>query len=375
MQKRLVEIAAHVISRSTAQHPADAVLRDELKRTGQLARVDSREISRAVFTYYRWLGWLDHRVPTVDRLAEAMRLNEHFRAQPGAFANEELLVKTVPSWVRRQMDVSPAWVRSLQTEPRLWLRARFGQGKALAEQLGECWGGEGILGDAICYEGSEDLFRTTEFHNGAFELQDINSQVVGLLCGPRPGEIWWDACAGEGGKLLHLSDLMQNKGLIWASDRADWRLKKLKRRAARAKAFNFRVAMWNGGGKLPTKTKFDGVLVDAPCSGLGTWQRNPHARWTVTPEDVRELGEVQKQLLANAASGVKPGGKLIYSVCTLTKTETNEVADEFGTQFSHFKPLMLVNPFSEKEDAAQFLFWPQETGGNGMFVAAWERIE
>ncbi|MGC8000561.1 hypothetical protein ACP3XN_24520, partial [Salmonella enterica] len=82
---------------------------------------------------------------------------------------------------------------------------------------------------------------------------------------------------------------MENSGLIWASDRAAWRLQKLKRRTARAKVFNYRVAMWDGGVKLPTKTKFDGVLVDAPCSGLGTWQRNPHARWTTTPGDVAEL--------------------------------------------------------------------------------------
>ena len=89
------------------------------------------------------------------------------------------------------------------------------------------------------YEGIEDLFRTEEFHAGEFELQDINSQIVSLVCAAKPGETWWDACAGEGGKTLHLSSLMENKGLIWSSDRAEWRLKNLKRRAARAKVFNF----------------------------------------------------------------------------------------------------------------------------------------
>jgi 16S rRNA (cytosine967-C5)-methyltransferase len=117
------------------------------------------------------------------------------------------------------------------------------------------------------------------------------------------------------------------------------------------------------------------VLVDAPCAGLGTWQRNPHARWTVTPDDVRELSEVQKQLLANVSPAVKPGGKLIYSVCTMTVAETNEVVAAFGKQFPQFKPLTLTNPFSAKETAAQLLFWPHETSGNGMFVAAWQRIE
>ena len=89
---------------------------------------------------------------------------------------------------------------------------------------------------------------------------------------------------------------MQGRGLLWASDRAAWRLKQLKLRAARAQCFNYRVAEWNGGAKLPTKTRFDGVLLDAPCSGLGTWQRNPHARWTVTPDDVRELAVKEKAI-------------------------------------------------------------------------------
>src|SRR6185295_12507460 len=139
---------------------------------------------------------------------------------------------------------------------------------AVAQRLGNCKRfGSGALADTLEYNGNNDLFRTPEFHEGEFELQDISSQAVGLICNPKPGETWWDACAGEGGKLLHLSGLMENKGLIWASDRAAWRLQKLKRRTARAKVFNYRSAPWNGEAKLPTKTKFDGVLLDAPCSG------------------------------------------------------------------------------------------------------------
>jgi 16S rRNA (cytosine967-C5)-methyltransferase len=204
-------------------------------------------------------------------------------------------------------------------------------------------------------------------------LQDISSQAVGLICNPQPGETWWDACAGEGGKLLHLSDLMENKGLIWASDRAEWRLKHLKRRAGRAKAFNYRAVLWNGGAKPPTKTKFNGVLVDAPCSGVGTWQRNPHARWTTTPNDVKELAEVQKQLLSNVVPSIKPGGKLIYAVCTLTKSETTEVAEHFEQQHPDFKALELPNPLNPKAPSSRIWIWPQESWGNGMFVSAWRR--
>ena len=165
---------------------------------------------------------------------------------------------------------------------------------------------------------------------------------------------------------------MANKGLIWASDRAEWRLKRLKRRTARAQAFNYRSALWDGGAKLPTKTQFNGVLVDAPCTGVGTWQRNPHARWTTTAKDVQELAELQKKLLEHAAKGVKAGGKLVYSVCTLTRAETQEVAASFEAKHPGFAPMDLARPSGEKE-SGQCWLWPQDWGGNGMFIAAWKR--
>jgi 16S rRNA (cytosine967-C5)-methyltransferase len=245
---------------------------------------------------------------------------------------------------------------------------------ALSHRMGEGLGVRVELADTLEYLGQTDLFRTPEFHAGEFEIQDLSSQLVSLLCEPKPDETWWDACAGEGGKTLHLSDLMGNKGLIWASDRAGWRLQKLKRRAARAKVFNYRSAPWEGGPKLPTKTNFDGVLLDAPCSGLGTWQRKPHARWTTTPADVRELSQLQSQLLARAVPAVKPGGKLIYAVCTVTRAETSEVARRFSERFPDFQPLPLVNPLQPNGAPTSTLWiWPQDSGGNGMFIAAWRK--
>ncbi|MGH7972811.1 MAG: RsmB/NOP family class I SAM-dependent RNA methyltransferase, partial [Limisphaerales bacterium] len=287
--------------------------------------------------------------------------------------DEDLVARAVPAWVKEEMEVSAEWARALQAEPKLWLRARPGQGRALARALGDCRAfGAGALADALEYLGRQDLFRTKEFHTGAFEVQDLSSQAVGLVCSPHPGETWWDACAGEGGKTLHLADLMQNQGLIWASDRAEWRLKILKRRAARARVFNYRSALWDGAVRLPTRTKFDGVLVDAPCSGIGTWQRNPQSRWTTGLKDVRELRRVQLQLLVRAAAAVKPGGKLIYAVCTLAGAETLNVAAAFQEQCPEFKPTLMNNPLVPGSAAGtQLWLRPQDFGGNGMFVAAW----
>jgi len=263
----------------------------------------------------------------------------------------------------------------LQTPPSLWLRARRGQGRELARLLEDCRPfGQGALADALKYRGHQDLFRTPAFHAGQFELQDLSSQAVGLICAPVPGQTWWDACAGEGGKLLHLSDLMENKGLIWASDSASWRLQKLKHRAARSRVFNYRSALWDGGPKLPTKTRFDGVLVDAPCSGIGTWQRNPHARWTVTADDIQELSALQTRLLCHAAPAVKPGGRLIYAVCTFARAETVGVAQAFQNQCPGFVPLPFADPLTSAGAPAPMLqYWPQDHAGAGMFIACWSR--
>lgn len=371
-----IQLTARVVAAAGREQPADAALREALGSRRLLTREQTRAVSRAVFTYFRWFGWLDRARPLPSQIRHALDLAHGFAERPESFSNEKLVDRCVPDWARAQIEVTPGWVRTLQSEPSLWLRARRGQGETLVAKLGAAKLESTRLPDAVIYKGEEDLFRRPEFHAGEFEIQDISSQAVGWLCDPQPGETWWDACAGEGGKLLHLSDLMQNQGLIWASDRAEWRLKHLKRRAARAGVFNYRAAVWDGGARLPTKTKFDGVLVDAPCSGVGTWQRNPHARWTSTPKDVEELAAVQKRLLAHAAMSVKPGGKLIYSVCTMTRAETVEVVEAFAVGQPEFRPrAMELLALGQKQfmPGASIMIWPQDLGGNGMFIAAWQR--
>lgn len=372
------DIALDVIRDASREKPADGVLREVLKGKRNLFPTDAAEVSRMVFSYFRWHGWLDETSGEAERIKLACQLDAKFRFKPESFFADELQSKAVPQWVAEEVNISEDWLRCLQSVPKLWLRARKGQNHKLINALGSAQSGP--LSDAVLYEGETDLFKTPEFHAGEFEIQDIASQAVGLLCDPQPGETWWDACSGEGGKLMHLADLMENKGLIWASDRAEWRLQKLKRRAARAKVFNYRAAPWDGGPKLPTKAKFDGVLVDAPCSGVGTWQRNPHARWTTTPDDVKELAETQKRLLQHVAGSIKPNGKLIYAVCTLTRSETQGVVDDFCKTHPEFSPLDLPMHLIEKTKdrvlsnaVSTPTIWPQDLGGNGMFIAAWQR--
>lgn len=365
-------LAIQVIQRANAEVPADAALRSVLKNARGLSPVEAEAVSAAVFQHYRWFGWLDAEGPVEARLEHAAELASRFVRDPASFSDADLRSHTVPEWAWLQVEAPPGWPRNLQTAPRLWLRAHPRHANKLSSILQVR---PGPFPGSFLYGGSEDLFVHPSFQAGEFEIQDLASQAVGLVCDPKPTETWWDACAGEGGKTLHLSALMDGKGMIWASDRAEWRLERLRRRTARAHCFNYRANPWDGGEKPPTRTEFDGILVDAPCSGVGTWGRNPHARWTTTPADVQELAALQRRLLTHARGSLKPGGRLIYAVCTLTRAETMEISDWFSSTFvDEFETLPFRNPFAlETSPASPLTLWPGESGGNGMFIAAWKK--
>ena len=365
--------AARILKLVQTGTPADQALRESLTQTRHYtAPGDRRGISRAVFTYYRWWRWLNEKESPQKQLAAALELQERFNKNPDSIKPAALAARAVPDWLKAEMDALPAaWLQQLQREPALWIRTKQGLESRVTPALGKCEPVSlekyGNLTTAYRYTGITDLYRTNEFQAGEFEIQDLASQLVGHAAAPKPGETWWDACAGEGGKTMHLSDLMQNKGLLWASDRSLRRLAKLKERAARAKVFNFRAAQWEGGTKLPTKTKFDGILIDAPCSGIGTWQRNPHARWTILPKDVQELAVVQRQLLENVAGSLKTGGRLVYAVWTLSRAETTAVADALTAAHPELDPDPVFG------QTPQLTLWPQDLNANGMFIAAWRR--
>jgi 16S rRNA (cytosine967-C5)-methyltransferase len=408
-ESKIINNAARVLKLVSAGTPADQALRESLTQDRHFtAPAERRGISRAVFAYFRWLRWLSPKDSPQKQLIAALELQARFDKNPTSFKPEALAARAVPDWLKdeipwpevgavalnrlagpahtepravggnRPYPTELAWLQQLQREPALWIRAKAGSVESIAKNLGNCTLPDAKLSalspqlSALAYTGLTDLYRTPEFQAGEFEIQDLASQLVGLAAAPKPGETWWDACAGEGGKTMHLSDLMQNKGVLWASDRSVRRLAKLKDRAARAKVFNFRAAAWEGDDKLPTKAKFDGVLVDAPCSGVGTWQRNPHSRWTTLPKDVHELAAVQTRLLNNVAGSLKPGGRLVYAVCTLTRAETSAVADAFTAAHPEFEPLAVLSS-QPSALSSQLFLWPHDLNANGMFIATWRK--
>jgi 16S rRNA (cytosine967-C5)-methyltransferase len=386
----------------SSRTPADAALRAYFAKNRRLNSAVRRQITRAFFSYYRWREWLDPRSSWQKKIADATALQDRFEAKAESIKVEALRARAVPAWLASEVEVPRETLQQWQREAALWLRPRIGQTSTVAQALGSTERADAAALDrvglkrdanseiaALRYTGSHDLFTTAGFQDGLFEIQDLASQLVGYACAPKSGETWWDACAGEGGKTLHLADLMGGKGVTWATDRSERRLETLKRRTSRAKVFNYRIALWDGSAKLPTKTKFDGVLLDAPCSGVGTWQRNPHARWTTSLKDVQELAAVQTKMLNAIAPALKPGGRLVYAVCTLTRSETKAVADAFTASHAEFEPVAVFPKNSEAKaglsspacslqetdlfNDTQLTIWPHLLNANGMFIAAWRK--
>lgn len=188
-----------------------------------------------------------------------------------------------------------------------------------------------------------NVFQTEIFKDGWFEVQDASSQLVAPFLDVKPGMKVVDACAGAGGKTLHMASLMDNKGLIIAMDIYVSKLKKLKLRAKRNGVFN--IELKEIDSTKPIKKlhdKADRLLIDAPCSGLGVLRRNPDAKWKLQPEFIENIKKTQQEILQNYSKMVKPGGKMVYATCSILPSENRNQVDhfltsEFGKEFTFVK--------------------------------------
>jgi 16S rRNA (cytosine967-C5)-methyltransferase len=184
--------------------------------------------------------------------------------------------------------------------------------------------------EAIVLNGYYNVFSLDSFREGFYEVQDISSQLVSHFLQARPGMRVLDACAGNGGKTLHLAALMQNRGKIIATDISEHKLEELRSRSTRNKADLIETRLIPKG--KPAKrmdASFDRVLLDVPCSGTGVLRRNPDIRWRLLPGDMTELLRMQHELLENGAAMVKKGGKIVYATCSIFPSEGEEQVKAF----------------------------------------------
>jgi 16S rRNA (cytosine967-C5)-methyltransferase len=198
-----------------------------------------------------------------------------------------------------------------------------------------------------------------------------------------------DFCAGAGGKTLALGAAMRNTGRLYAFDVSAHRLDNLKPRLARSQLSNVHPAAIAHERDERIKRlagKIDRVIVDAPCSGLGTLRRNPDLKWRQSPQDIAELTAKQAAILESAARLLKPGGRIVYATCSVLRAENEAIAESFGAAHPQFRPVPVLELLGQAKvaDAAslcsgetgQFLrLWPHRHGTDGFFASAWEKVQ
>jgi len=224
------------------------------------------------------------------------------------------------------------------------------------------------------------LNRHTLFIKGVIEVQDEGSQLLALLVAPRRGEMVADLCAGAGGKTLALGALMHNSGRLYAFDVSERRLANFKPRMARSGLSNVHpqlIAKQHDQKLKRLAGKFDRVLVDAPCSGLGTLRRNPDLKWRQKPQDIMELTIKQAAIMETAAKLVKPGGRLVYATCSLLREENRDIVQSFLAAHPEFRLLNAAEILAQQNvalDTGEYLeLLPQKHGTDGFFAAAMEK--
>jgi 16S rRNA (cytosine967-C5)-methyltransferase len=370
-----------------------------LRGDRRLGSRDRRLYRELIYTALRYLPWIEPLLDPAPDLADAalawlaadLPATRHYRAvlapdwppcPPGAEARAAVLGKRLaraaalpsllPDWLRAEAPgaFQPAEYDALARRAPLWVRVQAGREEAAQLEWtdrGWSWQRSELLPVAYALPEEANVAASAGYQAGNFEVQDLGSQLVLAGVAPEPGGRWLDACAGAGGKTLQLADLLGPAGRVDVHDVRAEALAELDRRAQRAGcAGQIR--------RLPAgPATYDGVLIDAPCSGSGTWRRAPHLKWTTRPADLRPHRLRQEALLGRFAPRVRPGGRLVYATCSLCRTENEGALESFLAGHPEFSPEAPPRPFTSRPAGPGFQFWPAGHDGDGFFAASLRR--
>jgi 16S rRNA (cytosine967-C5)-methyltransferase len=377
---------------------ADKVVEKTLKRDTRWGARDRKFLAETIYDCVRWkrlyneiAGTKDHytqenlwKIFSVWATLKGITLPDwkQFEGTPvrrikGKFdelQGQRVFKESIPDWLDAlgQKELGKKWateISSLNQQASVILRANTLKTtkerlkKLLLENDIETQFVKGHQ-DGLQLTERKNVFRTDVFKNGFFEVQDASSQLVAEFLEAKPGMRVVDACAGAGGKTLHLAALMKNKGQIIALDIYDNKLKELKRRAKRAGTHNIEPRHINSTKVIKKLyNKADRVLIDAPCSGLGVLKRNPGAKWKLQPEFITEIQKTQAEILNTYAKMVKVGGKLVYATCSILPSENEKQVEKFLESHKEFSFI------AEKK------ILPSISGFDGFYMALLERTK
>ena len=394
--------------------PADAVLSRHFRDNRELGHRDRGFIAEAVYGVLRRLRWL-RRLAGEEATPRMLLLAWFARGEGWPMRNFEGLVSAterdwvasikaadpgeltlaeradLPDWLAErllaQMDEADvlALAHGLNRAAPLDLRVNLlkaDRDAVLARLREDGIGAEaGTLSpQAIRLAGKPALQKHPLFLDGSFEVQDEGSQLLGLLVQPKRGELVVDFCAGAGGKTLQLGAMMRSTGRLYAFDVSEKRLAKLKPRMARAGLSNVHPVLIAHESDAKVKRlagKADRVLVDAPCTGLGTLRRNPDLKWRQSPAAVEEMVAKQGAILAAAARLVRPGGRLVYATCSPLAEENDAIVDAFLAAHPEFRSLSAQEILDKQgvslETGERLRMLPHVHDTDGFFAAVMER--
>lgn len=407
--QRQIELVSTVFNKAfitfNNQKPIDSWLSAYFRSNRKHGSKDRRLISSCIFGYFRWYGWIRNIEQNKTSLALLLgylldnneitplvsfwgnlygltedTLQDFFSASPQELTRKQsLILKYVNQIDIRELNPRIAWdmpisvLSSFQTRPKLWIRSTEQTPKGLFSYLADRkiqFTAHPNHQFSFALQDSINLFEVDDYRKGKLEIQDLSSQGVGLVCNPKPGDIWWDVCAGSGGKSLHLAAMMKGKGLIYATETHQYRLTELRKRISRNDLFNIIKPLEWDGKALPTfKSLPDQVLIDAPCSCSGTWRRSPDIRWHPLDDRITHYSQLQLNLLTLASQILEKGGKIIYATCSIFKKENEEVVESFLHLNPEFEMVTITCPFTGNEFSNGIKFLPPTTDGNVMYVA------
>ncbi|MDF3127993.1 RsmB/NOP family class I SAM-dependent RNA methyltransferase [Kiritimatiellaeota bacterium B1221] len=386
--------------------PADRIINNLIAGNKKYGSRDRRLIRDTIFSWFRWHGAVGD-LPLARGVCAAWALENRewppallamleeldWTAPPPAQAHEPFadrkakiesafgielspVEEWLPRWWKEQTDHLGNYQDRLAEHfqrPPTWLRVDQNARANLHPQLiedGAEWAGEASP-ESYAFEDAGKVSRWLQTQKEHLEIQDLSSQQVVRICNPQAGQKWWDACCGNGGKSLQLLDQAERNLDLTCTDRREEVLSELTRRGRRhglSKVRRYALDLLKSDIQLPN-VSFDGILVDAPCSGTGTWSRNPDAPWRTEASDVNQGHRRQVKMLQTVGPALNTGGTLIYAVCSLCKTETIEVVSEFLESTPDYELSPFENPLTGETTDGTLSFLPNQTRADGMFVA------
>lgn len=355
---------------------------------------DRRLYRELIYTTLRYLPWIEPLLDTdADRAAKSVAwlaaelpatrayrtaiCGDWPKCPPTVAAKAEHLGASpdtlLPAWLARHCPEAAASpnLDVLQTRAPLWLRLQPNDAaRVIAEFNTKDWPTRRstILPTTLEVLAEADVTKSDAWNNGLIEVQDLGSQLILETVGVSPGGRWLDACAGAGGKTLQLAALLGPKGHVDAYDIRASALRELEIRAARARMTTISVLP-----TLPSSADYDGVLVDAPCSGTGTWRRSPHLKWTTSAGQVSAAAEKQLALLGQFSALVRPGGRLVYATCSLSRLENEDVVGAFLASHAAFTSEPPARSYGATPRNVGLAILPATHNTDGFYVASLRR--